>query len=142
MIGKFFLEKGTRPDLAYCSHQCARFSENPKVIHGKAVDHIVKYLMKTKDDGLIFKPMKSKCIDVYADVDFCGNWIKETTEDDVSTAKSRSGYVIAYAGCRIIWASKLQTQVALSTTEVEFIVLSQALRETILLEISCLPITV
>ena len=71
IIGKLnFLEKGTRPDLAYYAHQCARFSENPKVIHGKAVDHIVKYLIRTKDDGLIFKPTKSKCIKVYADADF------------------------------------------------------------------------
>ena len=101
------------------------------MIHGKAVDHIVKYLIKTKDDGLNFKPTRSKCIEVYADADFCGNWMKETAEDDVSTAKSRSGYVIAYAGCPIIWASKLQTQVALSTTEAEYIALSQALRETI-----------
>ena len=132
IIGKLnFLEKETRPDLAYYAHHCARFSENPKVIHDKAVDLIIKYLMITKDDGLIFKPTRSKCIEVYADVDFCGNRVKETAEDDVSTAKSRSGYVIAYAGCSIIWASKLQTQVALSTTEAEFIVLSQALREAI-----------
>ena len=33
----------------------------------------------------------------------------------------------------VLWASKLQTQVALSTTEAEYIALSQALRETILI---------
>ena len=36
-----------------------------------------------------------------------------------------------YAGCPIIWSSKLQTQVALSTTEAEYISLSQSLREVI-----------
>jgi hypothetical protein len=50
---------------------------------------------------------------------------------DPSTAKSRSGWVIFYAGCPVSWASKLQSQVALSTTEAEYIALSQALRDVI-----------
>ena len=50
---------------------------------------------------------------------------------DVSTAKSRTGYIIMYAKCPLLWASKLQTMVALSTTEAEYMALSQALRETI-----------
>ena len=41
--------------------------------------------------------------------------------------KSRSGWVVFYAGCPIIWASKLQTQVALLTTEVEYIAMLQSL---------------
>jgi hypothetical protein len=51
--------------------------------------------------------------------------------NDVSTAKSRNGYIISFYGCPITWASKLQTQIALSTTEAEYIVLSQSLREVI-----------
>jgi hypothetical protein len=35
--------------------------------------------------------------------------------------------VVFYAGCLIIWASKLQSQTALSTTEVEYIAMSMAL---------------
>jgi hypothetical protein len=45
--------------------------------------------------------------------------------------RSRTGYVITYSNCPVIWASKLQTQVALSTTESEYIALSTALREVI-----------
>jgi hypothetical protein len=36
-----------------------------------------------------------------------------------------------YAGCPLVWASKLQTEVALSTTEAEYIALSHAMRELI-----------
>ena len=36
-----------------------------------------------------------------------------------------------YANCPIIWCSKLQTQIALSTTEVEYIAISQSLQDTI-----------
>ncbi len=38
---------------------------------------------------------------------------------------------IRYAGCPIYWQSKLQTEIALSTAEAEYIALSQALRETL-----------
>eukprot|EP00804_Cyclotella_cryptica_P006347 CCRYP_010172-RF/>CCRYP_010172-RF protein AED:0.45 eAED:0.45 QI:0/-1/0/1/-1/0/1/0/107 len=36
-----------------------------------------------------------------------------------------------YAGCPITWSSKLKTEIALSTTEAEYIALSQAMRETL-----------
>jgi hypothetical protein len=38
------------------------------------------------------------------------------------------GYVISYAACPTIWASKLQTEVVLSTTESEYLGLSESLR--------------
>ena len=44
---------------------------------------------------------------------------------------SRTGYVICYANCPVIWSSKLQTEIALSTTEAEYIALSQSLRDVI-----------
>jgi hypothetical protein len=40
--------------------------------------------------------------------------------------KVRTGYVILYASCPVIWASKLQTEIALSTTEEEFLATSTA----------------
>lgn len=54
-----------------------------------------------------------------------------TASDDPSTAKSCTRYVILFADCPIIWSSKLQTQIALSTTKAEYIALSQFLRDTI-----------
>jgi hypothetical protein len=41
--------------------------------------------------------------------------------------------MITYAGCLIIWASRLQTETALSVTEAEYIALPTALREVIAL---------
>jgi hypothetical protein len=69
--------------------------------------------------------------DVHVDADFSGNWNKEDAPTDSDTARSRTGYVISYSGCPIIWASKLQTHIALSSTEAEYIALSTALREVI-----------
>eukprot|EP00957_Ditylum_brightwellii_P046620 3537453-Ditylum_brightwellii.AAC.1 len=51
------------------------------------------------------------------------------------TAKSRTGYIITYAGCSILWASKLQILVTLSITEAEYVALSTATREAIVLMI-------
>jgi hypothetical protein len=86
----------------------------------------------TCDKGIILDPKHDQPFEVYADADFAGNWHKCTAHTDPSTAKSRSGYVFfLFAGCPIMWSSKLQTQIALSTTESEYIALSQSLRDTI-----------
>jgi hypothetical protein len=131
VIGKLnYLEKSTRPDIAYAVHQCARFSIDPREEHGKAVKAIGRYLLSTQDRGIIFKPNKDGLL-CYSDADFAGNWCKELCETDVTTAKSRTGYVIKNAGCPLIWASKLQTEIALSSTESEYVALSQSLRGVI-----------
>jgi len=132
VIGKLnFLEKSTRPDISYAVHQCARFSHDPKVSHSQAVEHLGKYLLGTKMQGLFLDPKKDISFDVYVDSDFVGNWNRQTAEEDESTSKSRSGYVIMFANCPLIWTSKLQTMVGLSTTECEYMALSQSLREAI-----------
>ena len=75
------------------------------------------------------KPTRGKGFEVYADADFSGGYQRGHTED-VNTAKSRSSYYIMYEGCLIYFTSKLQTEIALSTTEAEYICLSQAMRTT------------
>ena len=49
----------------------------------------------------------------------------------LTTKKTRSRWIISYAACPIVWASKLQTQLALSMTEVEYISLFMSLRDVI-----------
>jgi len=50
------------------------------------------------------------------DADFAGTW-SASTADKTSSVKSRTGYVITFASCPVLWCSKLQTEIALSTTE-------------------------
>lgn len=131
VIGKLnYLEKSTRPDIAYAVHQCARFSADPRIDHTKAVKDIGRYLANTKDKGIIFKPDNEGML-CYSDADFAGNWCKEYAATDSTTARSRTGFVVKYSGCPLIWGSRLQTEVALSSTESEYIALSQSLREVI-----------
>eukprot|EP00804_Cyclotella_cryptica_P011813 CCRYP_020085-RA/>CCRYP_020085-RA protein AED:0.31 eAED:0.33 QI:0/0/0/1/0/0/3/0/131 len=58
-------------------------------------------------------------------------WNKDFAQLNPSTAKSRKGWVIFYAKCPMIWSSKLQSQVALSTTEAKYITMSTTLWDII-----------
>jgi hypothetical protein len=134
VVGKLnFLEKSTRPEIAYAVHQCARFLSNPKKSHVNAIKYLCRYLMGTKDKGIILRADPSKSFEVHVDCDFAGNWVREDAMNDPSTAKSRTGYVISYGGCPVLWATKLPTEVVLSSTESEYVGLSESLRITIVM---------
>ena len=95
VIGKLnFLEKSTRPEIAYAAHQAARFCSNPKRSHAIAVKYLARYLQGTQDEGLILDPKVDRSFETYADADFSGNWIQENAMNDPSTAKLRTGYVV------------------------------------------------
>jgi hypothetical protein len=97
IIGKLnFLEKSTRPDIAYAVHQCARFANNPRESHANVVKYLCRYLLGTKNEGPILRPDPSKSFEVHVDFDFAGNWVKEDAMNDPSISKSRTGYVISY----------------------------------------------
>jgi histone deacetylase 1/2 len=131
IVGKLlFLERCTRPDLAFSVHSCARFSSNPRESHGKAIKRIGRYLHGTHDKGLIYRPCEQS-FECWADADFAGLFDPATAEWDEDTARSRSGYIITYAGCPLIWSSKLQTTISMSSTEAEYVCLSEALRSVI-----------
>jgi hypothetical protein len=115
----------------YATHQVTKYSLDPRQSHGEAILYLVSYLKKTRDIGIKFTPNPTKGFKCYCDSDFSGLWNKEFAPVDPSTAKSRSGWIIFYAGCPISWASKLQSQVALSTTKAEYIAMSQALCDVI-----------
>jgi hypothetical protein len=74
VIGKLnFLEKSTRPEIAYAVHQCACFCAAPKQSHTKAVKHIGQYLQATEDKGLIINPSRS-AFTCYVDASHEGDW--------------------------------------------------------------------
>ena len=91
---------------------------------------IGRYLHVNKDKGIIYRP-RAQSFDLWCDAYFSGNWSPVTAHIDSSTTKSRTGFAITFAGCSIAWSSILQTVVALSITEAEFIVLSEGLQSTI-----------
>ena len=134
VVGKLnFLEKSTRPDITYQTHQVARFSSDPRQSHADAIKHIGRYLVGTKRDGIIIDPKHEQSFETYVDADFSGLWDKDSAGYDPSTARSRSGHIVTFAGVPIVWYSKLQGEFAQSTTESEYISLSEAAKSTICL---------
>ena len=125
-----YLQGNTRPEISMAVHQTARFSNDPKLCHEKAIMRLGRYLLHTRDRGIIFEPDKSKGLECYVDADFAGGWTNADA-NDADNVMSRTGFIIMYANCPIYWVSKLQTEIALSTAEAEYIALSQALREVI-----------
>ena len=131
VIGKLlFLGKSSRPDIEYATHQCARFSADPKYEHGQAVKWIGRYLKGTATKGMILKP-SGDTLDLYVDADFAGNWDPSIAGGDHSTAQSRHGFVLMFCGMPILHASQLQSIICLSTTEAEYVGLSRAVQDTI-----------
>lgn len=131
IIGKLsYLEKGSRSELAYPVHQCARYSEDPRKEHGEAVKWIGRYLLGTAKGGTIMRPDPSRGLEVHVDADFAGNWHKSESYDPRSS-RSRHGYIVTYAGCPVTVKSQIQGEICLSSTESEYTGLSYALREVI-----------
>jgi hypothetical protein len=135
-----FLANNTRPDIAYATHQCARFSHSPKASHSLAIKRIVRYLKGTPEMGIIMTPTKTLTVDCYVDADFAGLFGAEDSQNPIC-AKSRTGYVLFLANCPLMWVSKMQTEIASSTMESEYIALSQSMRDLIpvrrLLQLIC-----
>jgi len=125
-----YLAANTRPDIAYAVHSCARFSHAPRAVHATAVKRILRYLVRTRDKGLHMSPTDLLKVDCYVDSDFAGLFGAEHDQDPVSV-KSRTGYIIKYRGCPLLWVSKLQTMISLSTMESEYQALSQSMRDLI-----------
>jgi hypothetical protein len=131
VIGRLlYLEKAMRPDIAAAVHMLARHGNAPKKEHGKLMKHLCGYPRATRDKGIIYRPNTESGFKCWVDASFAGNWSAEVDQsEDPASARSRTGFVIMYHGCSIIWASKLQTECALSSTEAEVIALSQSMRE-------------
>ncbi len=113
-------------------HQTARFFNQPMLSHEKAIICIGGYLLDTCSHGIVYKPDTTKGLECYVDADFSGGW-SQADLDNAKNVLSHTGYIITYAGCPIHWVSYLQTEIALSTAEAEYITLSQSLRDVLLL---------
>jgi hypothetical protein len=55
-----YLAQTTCPDIMYATHQNAKYSSDPRQLHGKAILYLIRYLKKTHDLGLHFKPDSTK----------------------------------------------------------------------------------
>jgi len=114
----------TSPYISHVVGVVSRFMENPGEEHWRAVKWVLRYLRGTSNHCIIFNGSEGS---VYGYVD--GDYAC-----DLGKRRSIVGYVFTLAGGAISWMSKLQETVALSTTEEEYIVASDASKEAICLK--------
>jgi len=106
-----------------------RFFQDPHSPHSHAIKYPAKYLQGTSDKGIILTPEKTNSIKLYANTDWFGNWRKKHSKVDELTTKSRTGFVLFFAGYPLQRGSNLQNMAALSTTEADYIALSKDLQK-------------
>jgi hypothetical protein len=129
-VKKATAEKGMGPSTSGRDTGTEEQVSQPMRSHGEAVKRIGRYLLGTQDKGFIVQPDMQKSFKCYVDADYCGNR-DPTHSEDPNSVKSQTGYIIMYHGCPILWALRLQSVFALSTTEAEYVALSTALRDVI-----------
>ncbi|GJU55709.1 retrovirus-related pol polyprotein from transposon TNT 1-94 [Tanacetum coccineum] len=97
---------------------------NPGKNHWEAVKWILKYLRGIANVGLVYGTDRGNHMDVTGFVD--SDYAK-----DPDKGRSITGYTFLVQGCVVSWKATLQHVVALSTTEAEYMALTEAVKEAI-----------
>ncbi|KAG2759912.1 Retrovirus-related Pol polyprotein from transposon TNT 1-94 [Phytophthora cactorum] len=120
-----YLMVGTRPDLAAAVGVLSQFAADPCPAHWQAHKRVFRYIKGTRTHGIEIQAASEDGLQGYSDADWAG---------DVETRRSTSGYAFMMnSGC-ISWRSKKQWTVALSSTEAEYMALTEAAQGTIWLK--------
>lgn len=123
LIGSLlYVATGTRPDIAFSVCQLSRHLEQPSEEHWKAAIRVLKYLKTTATKGICYQGNQEKIqLSAYSDADWASN-----KDDRLST----SGIMIMISNYPVIFKSKLQGSVSLSTAEAEYVALTLCTQET------------
>lgn len=109
----------TRPDLSFSVNYLSRFQSCATNVHWTSLKRILRYLQATQDMKLCFPRISDQVLVTYADADWAND------ED----RKSTSGFLIKIFGSTIIWTTRKQTTIALSSTEAEYVSLVTAAQD-------------
>ena len=120
-----YIALSTRPDISYAVNQLSRYLSNPGPKHWQAAKRVLRYLKGTVNLGLVYtdhSENQGTNVEIFCDADWAG---------ELNDRKSTTGIVVKLNGCPIVWLSKKQPVVALSTAEAEYIAMSTAVQESI-----------
>jgi hypothetical protein len=112
MLGSLlFLAVCTRPNIAYAVGYLARFSTKFNRDACRALERVLQFVFNTRSELLVLGGKTARLVG-YVDSDFAG---------DSTQYKSTTGYIIFLGNGPIIWYSKLQSLIAQSTAEAEYV---------------------
>jgi hypothetical protein len=108
-----YLACRTQPDLAAEVSILSKFNQHPGLSHWKEVIHCLKYLKGTANFGLLLWPEPNKLID---HINF---FTDATWAENQESRISRSGTLAFWKSRPILWNSKKQKNITMSSTESE-----------------------
>lgn len=109
----------TRPDLCAATNHFSRFQSCYDDEHFKCAKRTLRYIKGTMDLKLVYvRNIDAEPLIGYTDADWAG---------DKNDRKSTSGYVYKVFGNTVGWSSRKQPTVSLSSTEAEYIALSNGI---------------
>jgi len=106
----------SRPDISFAVTKLAQYSHNPSTSHLAAAKHLIRYLKGTADLGICYRGSSGAGLIGYSDSDWAAD------RDD---RRSMGAHVFLLAQGAVCWSSKKQHVVSLSSTEAEYMSLSQ-----------------
>nr|GEU36569.1 retrovirus-related Pol polyprotein from transposon TNT 1-94 [Tanacetum cinerariifolium] len=112
----------TRPYISHAVRMVSKYMHNPEKGHWQAVKWILQYIHNMVDVGLVFKHVSSQWVAGYYDFDYAGGLDKR---------RSTTGYVFTLEKAQIGWKSTLHSMTALSTTDAEYMAMTEAVKEAI-----------
>ena len=118
-----YLTKHSRPDICNSVRELSKTMDAPAPVHLKEMYKAIRHLLSTKGYGLKFEIKKDIikwALKALGDSDFAS---------DKTTKISVFRYIIYFCGLPIAWRSKGMKSVVLSTTEEEYMVLSEVVKE-------------
>lgn len=114
---------GTRPDIAHAVSALSQFNSCARQEHWGAAKRVLRYLKGTMDLGLRFTN-DDQSLRGYVDADWANCIIDR---------RSYTGSVFILNGAAISWESRKQRTIALSSTEAEYMAVTDAAKEAIYL---------
>lgn len=117
-------QAATHPDLSFAVTLLARFQADPGLAHWKALLHVLAYVKGILDYKIVYSRDLRGSIKPagYVNADYGG---------DLDTWRSTSGYIFMMSGGPVSWSSKRQQTVALSTTEAEYMAMTQGCQQAL-----------
>ena len=118
-----YLTKHSRPDICNPVRELSKTMDAPAPVHLKEMYKVIRHVLSTKGYGLKFELRK----------DIIKWALKALSDNDFASDKETRicvfGYIIYFCGIPIAWRSKGMKSVVLSTTEAEYMALSEVVKE-------------
>ncbi|MBW0468370.1 hypothetical protein O181_008085 [Austropuccinia psidii MF-1] len=106
-----YLSSATHPDLSFAVSCLSQFLDRPGIKHWQGFLHVLQYLNGSQDLGLNYGGKDHCGMSAYSDSDW---------SNYQATRQSITGYLSCFNQCLVVWKTRKQPTVSLSTAKAEY----------------------